>query len=35
MEGYIQMGYEKIGSDEWKWTEVDEFRVQCRAGEND
>ena len=33
--GYIQTGYGETGSDKWRWAEVDVYRVQFRAGEND
>jgi len=33
--GYIQTGREEIGYYKWSWTELDVYRVQCRAGEND
>jgi hypothetical protein len=33
MGGYIQIGCAEIGSD--KWTELNEYRVQFRAGQND
>jgi hypothetical protein len=33
--GYIQTGSGEIGSDKWRWAELDKYRVQFRAGEND
>jgi len=33
--GYIQTGRGEIGYDKWRWAELDVYRVQCRAGEND
>jgi hypothetical protein len=34
IDGYIQTGRGEIGSDKWRWAELDVYHVQFRDGEN-